>query len=222
MPRDDPQISFNIIGFYNSNVYYFDDAFNFYYSDLNLAKENILMQIKCYSQGNIIGNYLYYGDNTRELLYENMRFQYCDLYKYNLDNGIPEKIDDNILMSYIPMVFMAGNVIIYNKCNPIKTGTVETYDAYNNLIESPVFDPGSKKIYYYNSETGEKGVLFEDMGYNLTVFIYADNTDFLCIAHSYSFDENGNYINDSGYKLYNYVENKVYSLEPIKDIWNLG
>ena len=198
LERKNSDVVCRIIGFYNDSLIYSDDLMSFYSVDLALNAEKLLLQTNCYATGIIQNGVLYFCNDQIETAYGNTIFQTCSLYKYDLSKGlnaIPDKIQDNILAAPTPMIFKAdGDYLLYNQSSPVKVNTITITDESNNPVDYDIFDSGSKKMYYYNMSTSETGILFNDMGGNLSRFYYADNS--IIILEYSAFDK--------------IIDNKVY------------
>lgn len=212
--RKDKEISCRIIGFDQSYMYYVDFLSNYYRIDLSLTNEEFLFSTNCFVNGYISNGFLYYCDDLTSTTFSNTNFETCNLYRYNLRSTTSEKefLDDNILISVTPMVFFADDKILYNKCSPDKIGeNVLTDESGTNFI-ADVWRSGSSKMYAYDTKKENHYILFEDSGYELSRFYYADDRVILFRAIEYYQDPSGTWYQTSNLVLYDYVANTITTL----------
>lgn len=177
--RENDDISFRILGFDGNYLYYMDFLSNYYRIDLDLKCEEFLFSTTCFVNGIIHNGYLYYCNDLISETHEDMNFETCSLYRTKLDmlsidENSHEFIADNILVSVTPMVFYSNDKIYYNLCNPQKIGENILNEGTDSEYIYPIWLSGSSKMYFLDTDTLESSIAYENIGYDLSRFYYAD------------------------------------------------
>ncbi len=212
--RNDDETSCRIIGFDQGYMYYVDFLSNYYRIDLELTKEEFLFSTNCFVNGYISNGYLYYCDDLSTTTFSNTNFESCNLYRYSLNSSESKKefLDDDILVSLTPMMFYANGKILYNKCTPKKIGENVLTDESGSDFVADVWRSGSSKMYAYDTNTNDCYILFEDSGYELSRFYYADDRVILFRALEYYQDSSGTWYQTSKLVLYDYITETITTL----------
>ena len=193
--RENNDISFRILGFDENYLYYMDFLSNYYRIDLDLKCEEFLFSTTCFVNGIIHNGYLYYCNDLTSESHGDMNFEICALYRTKLDmlftdDCSHEFIMDNILVSVTPMVFYSNGNIFYNLCNPQKIGENKLSDESGSEYIYPIWLSGSSTMYILDTDTLKGGVVYEDIGYDLSRFYYADENIVLIRGLEYYQDTN--------------------------------
>lgn len=192
--RENNDISFRILGFDGNYLYYMDFLSNYYRIDLDLKHEEFLFSTNCFVNGIIHNGYLYYCNDLTSEAHEDMNFETCSLYRTRLDilftdESSHEFIIDNILVSVTPMVFYSNGNIFYNLCNPQRIGENILSDETGSEYIYPIWLSGSSKMYILDTDTLESNVVYENIGYDLSRFYYADDNIILIRGLEYYKDK---------------------------------
>ena len=218
--RNESDVSFRIIGFDDNYLYYADFLSGYYRVYHNLTNEEYLFSTNCFLNGYVLDGFLYYCDNLSSETLDNTKFEFCSLYKYDLtqidkqeQNYLPTLIDQGILVSLTPMVYRAEDMILYCKYAPTKLGENIFKDDSNNDIIVDIWQAGASSLYMYTPSNSETQILYTDIGYDLSLFHYANDNYVLFDGSKYYQKSDGLWYRNRYTILYNYIDNTITLLD---------